>query len=879
MSLVGKSIGRYRILEQLGQGGMAVVYKAYDTRLERDVALKVIRTGQIPPDHLNKLLQRFEREAKSQAKFDHLYIVPVHDYGEHEGSPYIVMAYRPGGTLKQMTGKQIPYQLAAQFLAPIASALTYAHERNVLHRDVKPSNILISDKGVPAITDFGIAKLLEAEGTALTGTGMGIGTPEYMAPEQWRGEPVPQTDIYALGVVFYELVTGRKPYTADTPTAIALMQAMEPLPRPSELVPDLPERVEKVLFKVLSLKPEDRYGSMAEFGLVLEELAEGTKVEPLAEKPITVGVQTAPEPTPAEQYVPMHKEETSDDLLDLPISMQKQKKMPWFWVGSGVLVVVIVIGIVIGLAVFGDELTTLVPIDMPAPTIEPIIKIREKDNAEIAYIPAGAFEMGSEDGDPDEGPVHSVYLDEYWIDRYEVTNIQFAEFLSEIDNQEEGGTTGVEEWDSDSRIHLDGETWVVESGYEYYPVTEVNWYVAEAYCEWAGGRLPTEAEWEKAARGTLVGQLYPWGNSLPACTLGVVVGAQYVECGEHAVEVGSFKPNGYGLYDMAGNVWEWVTDWYDSNYYTISPDENPRGPTDGISRVLRGGSWFNFQNNLRVSYRLDHYPDVTLEFIGFRCANSEEPSAILYEKPELTTTSPPPEEVDTKVREQDGMKMSYISAGEFKMGSEYGEDDESPVHTVYLDAYWIDKYEVTNAQYALCVQAGGCDVSSCSYYENTEYADHPVVCVSWQDAQAYAEWVGGRLPTEAEWEKAARGGLEGHLFPWGNEDPSCTFGAESGAQLWDCGYHTVEVGSFAPNGYGLFDMAGNVWEWVADWYDSDYYSTSPAENPLGPPSGSGRVVRGGSFDRFRYYARCALRLRLSPSLGFDTLGFRIVVSP
>lgn len=266
MSLVGKDIGRYHVIEQLGQGGMAIVYKAFDTRLERDVAIKVIRTENILPSKFQHFLQRFKREAKAQAQFDHPNIVPVFDYGEFEGAPYLVMTYEPGGTLKQLLKSPMPYQQAAQLLIPIADALAYAHHRDVLHRDVKPSNILLGDGGKPVLTDFGIAKLLgDEEEETLTGTGMGVGTPQYMAPEQWKGEPVKATDIYSLGIVFYELIAGRKPYDADTPAALAIMQVTEPLPRPSRYVPDLPEAVEKVIFKALATEPEDRYASMEDF--------------------------------------------------------------------------------------------------------------------------------------------------------------------------------------------------------------------------------------------------------------------------------------------------------------------------------------------------------------------------------------------------------------------------------------------------------------------------------------------------------------------------------------------------------------------------------------------------------------------------------------
>ena len=275
-NLIGQSLGRYQILEQLGEGGMATVYKAYDTRLERFVAIKVIRTDQFAPSMLGEMLKRFEREAKALAKLSHPNIVHVHDYGEHEGAPYLVMEYLSSGTLKQSQGVPVPWQQALHILLPIAQALAYAHEHNVIHRDIKPANILLTENGLPMLSDFGIAKILESNaGGTLTGTGMSIGTPEYMAPEQWTGQASPQSDIYSLAVVLYELVTGRKPYTGDTPVGIMLKQVNEPLPRPTQFVPDLPEGLEQVLLKALEKRPEDRYQSMSEFTSALESLSGG----------------------------------------------------------------------------------------------------------------------------------------------------------------------------------------------------------------------------------------------------------------------------------------------------------------------------------------------------------------------------------------------------------------------------------------------------------------------------------------------------------------------------------------------------------------------------------------------------------------------------
>lgn len=272
MNMIGKQIDRYRILEQMGQGGMAVVYKAYDVRLERDVAIKIIRKDAVPKEQHERLLARFEREAKAQAKFSHPNIVPIFDYGEYDGAPYLVQELIEGGTLKDRVGKAMDYQHALSVILPIADAIAYAHAKGVVHRDIKPSNILLGER--PMLTDFGIAKILETEEETLTGTGLGVGTPEYMAPEQWKGKPVPQTDIYALGVVFYELITGQKPYSAETPAAIAIKQVTEPLERPMSLIESLPVEVEKVLLKALAIRPEDRYETMSEFEEALRKLKE-----------------------------------------------------------------------------------------------------------------------------------------------------------------------------------------------------------------------------------------------------------------------------------------------------------------------------------------------------------------------------------------------------------------------------------------------------------------------------------------------------------------------------------------------------------------------------------------------------------------------------
>jgi WD40 repeat protein len=346
----GKLIDRYKIVEELGQGGMAVVFRAYDTELDRNVAIKFIRVDNVPPKQHGRLLERFKREARAQAQFSHPNIVPVHAFGEHDSRPYLVMEYLKGETLKARIGEPVPFREAAELLAPIANALAYAHAQGVVHRDVKPSNILLTEK--PMLTDFGIAKLLETEEIALTDTGIGVGTPEYMAPEQWQGQAIPQSDIYALGAVFYELVTGHKPYTADTPTAIAVKQMTQPLPRPSRYVPEIPQVVEEVIVKALALEPEERFENMKEFAVVLKQLAKGGQAHEI-EKNIA-------------QKLLLDRIQSEEFIEEVIEKGARSKKRIWIGVTGFILMAIVVGGLVFRkdaspLSIFMRGTETLIP--------------------------------------------------------------------------------------------------------------------------------------------------------------------------------------------------------------------------------------------------------------------------------------------------------------------------------------------------------------------------------------------------------------------------------------------------------------------------------------------------------------------------------------
>ena len=269
-----EKIGRYEIRAELGRGGMATVYHGYDPRFEREVAVKVLPSELLHSDPQFKL--RFEREAKIIAQLEHPSIVPVYDVGDDGGQPYFVMRYMNGGSLSErIKAKVMSIEEAAKILGQIAPGLDEAHSKGIVHRDLKPSNILFDGKNVPYISDFGIAKISRAQISNVTGSGI-IGTPAYMAPEQASGETVDgRSDIYALGIILFEMLTGRQPYEADTPMAIAIKHITDPVPHILEANPNLPPDVESIIQTAMAKSKDDRYPSAVEMVEALRSVRAG----------------------------------------------------------------------------------------------------------------------------------------------------------------------------------------------------------------------------------------------------------------------------------------------------------------------------------------------------------------------------------------------------------------------------------------------------------------------------------------------------------------------------------------------------------------------------------------------------------------------------
>ncbi len=314
---VGTTVGAYEIVEKLGKGGMATVYKAYHAALDRHVAIKVLHAT-FKDDE--SFLRRFSREAKVVARLEHTHIVPVYDFAEHDGYPYLVMRYIEGETLKdRMSQGTLPKSEVVRIATAVADALDYAHQQGVLHRDIKPSNILLTKGSGVYITDFGLARITQA-GESTLSQDMIMGTPQYISPEQAKGEQEidGRTDVYSFGIVLYELITGRVPFQSDTSYAIIHAQIFDPPPLPSELNAKVGPELETVLLKALSKAPADRYQTAGELaadfrGALLES---PTNIAP-------AGATVLPDYTPL--GMTQVKEETNTppplvDLSDAPVS-------------------------------------------------------------------------------------------------------------------------------------------------------------------------------------------------------------------------------------------------------------------------------------------------------------------------------------------------------------------------------------------------------------------------------------------------------------------------------------------------------------------------------------------------------------------------------
>lgn len=659
-----KQIGRYQLQGTIGQGGMATVYRAYDPNFRREVAIKVLPANLLSqPD----LRARFQREAETIAALEHPAIVPVYDFGEDAESqqPYIVMRLMTGGSLadRLQTG---PLDLSetVRLYRQLAPALDRAHARGVVHRDLKPGNVLFDDTDNAYVADFGLAKLTDST-TQLSATGM-MGTPAYMSPEQARGDKEigPASDIYALGAMLYHTLTGRLPYDADTAVGMALRHVTDPVPQLSTSRPDLPRGCDSVIATAMAKTPTTRYDSASRMVSALETVTatgESTSFEPAMTLPpsrsasdVSQAPRRTPPPAPPSNYPPP----------------PAQARSPLWWLlpaGLGLGVVVVGLGTLAVAAYLlnGSGRATATPapatatapivaaatattapsatpsaatavptaqaavtattaVEPTAPPTEPApgaTEVALSDGMTLIYLGQRSGFMGRDSAALDQGPEHAVELSPYWIDQHEVTNAMYAKCV------ESGACAPPRNFRSFTR-----PTYYNDPKYADFPVVYVTRDDANTYCEWAGRRLPTEAEWEMAAR--TLEDPYPWRDSDTVPPSPALLNFKPSGIGD-TVAVMSYPAGATitGIYDLAGNVWEWVADPYDPNYYNQSPRLDPQGPPNSAGPpdacntaacgVLRGGSWDSDADQVRVTMRLVYGAQDTRDAFGFRCVRNQ----------------------------------------------------------------------------------------------------------------------------------------------------------------------------------------------------------------------------------------------------------------
>jgi tRNA A-37 threonylcarbamoyl transferase component Bud32 len=383
----GENVGPYQIIEQLGQGGMATVYKAYHANLDRYIAIKVLHAAFKEDPNFEK---RFQREAKVVANLEHPNIVPVYDFDEHEGSPYLVMRFVEGETLKaRMRAGAIPPDEAVDMISKIGDGLTYAHEQGVLHRDIKPSNVILTEDNKIYLADFGLARIAQS-GESTLSQDMMLGTPAYMSPEQARGDRDldARTDIYSLGVVLYEMVVGRVPFSADTPYAVIHDHIFTPLPIPSSVNPNVPEPVERVLLKALAKERDDRHASAKALADAFKEAVSTVGSQAMAASmghtmPVDPGMVAPPPPPPP----PPHAVSTAHPSPTAEMATPPKRRL-WLW------------GLV-GLAALAGVGLLLLAVVLPA-LLGPDEEFEEGDVAEAEFEPGPEGE--SEAPPPPEEP-------------------------------------------------------------------------------------------------------------------------------------------------------------------------------------------------------------------------------------------------------------------------------------------------------------------------------------------------------------------------------------------------------------------------------------------------------------------------------------------
>jgi eukaryotic-like serine/threonine-protein kinase len=605
-------INQYVLVDRLGEGGMGEVFRARHRRMDRIVALKIIRKERLSsPD----AVRRFLREIMAAAHLTHENVVMAYDADQAGDRHFFAMEFIDGTNLARLVREKgpLPVEQACNCIRQAAVGLQHAFERGMVHRDIKPSNLLLSNTGVVKILDMGLARV-ESEGSQaesrITQEGLVIGTPDYLAPEQARNARTAdiRSDIYALGCTFHYLLTASPPFPGSTPTEKLLRHSTDPIP--NILRPDLPPAVEVIVHKMMAKRPDERFQTPDEIAFALQPYS---GLAP----PVDSSMHTAPPANPltSSKYAPVAPQpddSETDSHFRLPPVVRRRavpERTRWnmpIALAAGVAI--------LALAAGGIYLALRKKPEAASPPSSSVFdkEFTNHHDMKFVLIPAGKFDMGSNDVE-DEGPIHAVEITRpFYLGTTEVTRRQYQAVMGQLPREYALLHKGKAKASDDE---LDR------------PVTSVTFEEARAFCKKLNSdsgkkdgweyRLPREAEWEYACRAGTTTPFH-FGTDLTRDQ------ALFGENGQQAPgKTGQFSANAWGLFDMHGNVAEWVNDRYDEKFYANSPSKDPY--FDEVRRaksVIRGGGYNDPSDACRSAKRRAEYGDSLKSFptVGFRVA-------------------------------------------------------------------------------------------------------------------------------------------------------------------------------------------------------------------------------------------------------------------